>query len=478
MTWVIKIGGAPVFGVLLYFSQDSPILLPLAFPAFTGLFYILDTFVQPGLRLLAITFFILAYSLATFSYLTHVANTPLGLILVIIPWVIYTIPMLFSIFCKRRVVEAFAFAWLIGEIVFLTIPIGNPYLIAGTPLSYLPDAIQWYRYSGPIGGSIWLLGLSYLLYRTLIRKDMPYYALAFGVVLPVLCSLLIGWSVSDNGHRKDRTVGIVALQADNIAIDSILRQNKTVKCDYILSPEAIFSFSQSSISIHPRLTSIRRSLQASLKNSTVFIGAYLILPDHTVTNSMVTYSREDTPQFRYKRRYIPFGEYLPWRSLLGEITWINEAIPYELTAVPNESEIIRIGGDNISPLICYEGIFLNDMCDYCQQGAEIFFVSASNEMVNNMHCERQMVNINRANAIATNRYIVRATQEGLSYVVDNRGRIKNIHSVSDALIVQRVALISPLTFYCKYHDGIIFIYLFLCVGGLAWCLIRSLRKSV
>ena len=118
------------------------------------------------------------------------------------------------------------------------------------------------------------------------------------------------------------------------------------------------------------------------------------------------------------------------------------------------------------------------MCDYCQQGAEIFFVSASNEMVNNMHCERQMVNINRANAIATNRYIVRATQEGLSYVVDNRGRIKNIHSVSDALIVQRVALISPLTFYCKYHDGIIFIYLFLCVGGLAWCLIRSLIKSL
>ena len=47
--------------------------------------------------------------------------------------------MLFSIFCKRRVVEAFAFAWLIGEIVFLTIPIGNPYLVARLELSSLPD---------------------------------------------------------------------------------------------------------------------------------------------------------------------------------------------------------------------------------------------------------------------------------------------------------------------------------------------------
>lgn len=480
MSALLKTGGAPVLGVLLYFSQDSSILLPLAFAAFTGLFYVLGSSARPGMHLLYIALFTSAYTLANFSYLTHGAadGSLLALVLAIIPWAIYMMPMLAVIFCKRRVVEAFAFAWLIGEIVFLTVPIGNPYLIAGTPLAYLPDAIQWYRYTGPIGGSFWLLGLSYLLYRTLIRKDMPYYALTLGAVLPVLCSFLIGWSVGGNGQHKERTVGIVSLQAGNAAIDSILRQNKTVKCDYILSPEAISSFSQSSMFIHPTLTSIRRSLQDSLRNSTVFIGAFLILPDHTVTNSMVAYSREDAPQFRYKRRYIPFGEYLPWRSLIGGIQWINEAIPYDLTPVSNQSEIIRISDDNISPLICYEGIFLNDLCGYCQQGAEIFFVSASNEMVNNMHCERQMVNISRANAIATNRYIVRATQEGLSYVVDNSGRIENIHCISDALIVQRVALISPLTFYCKYHDGIIFTYLFLCVVGLAWFLIRSRRKSL
>lgn len=479
MNTLVKIGVAPILGVLLYFSQDGLVLLPLAFVAFTGLFYLLDSTLRPGMRLLCIALFTAAYALANFSYLTHAAadGSLLALVLAVIPWFVYMVPMLAAIFCKRRMVEAFVFAWLIGEIIFLVIPIGNPYLMAGTPLSYLPDAIQWYRYTGPIGGSIWLLGLSYLLYRTLIRKNLPYYTLGVGTVLPILCSLLIGGSVAANNGHKERTVGIVALQAGNTAIDSLLRRHNTISCDYILSPEAISSFAQSSMFVHPTLTAIRRSLQDSLKNSTVFIGAYLVMPDHTVTNSMVAYSRDDAPQFRYKSRYIPFGEYLPWRSVLGGIKWINEAIPYDLTAVPNTSEIIRIGEDNIAPLICYEGIFLQDMCEYCRQGAEIFFVAASNEMVNNMHCERQMVNINRANAIATNRYVVRATQAGLSYVVDNRGRIKTLNSDSDALIVQKVGLIAPTTFYCRYHEGLILTYLWLGIGGLVGCWVRSRSKS-
>lgn len=478
MMTLLKIGGAPVLGVLLYFSQDSLVLLPLAFAAFTGLFYALGSIRRPGMRLLCIALFIAAYSLANFSYLKHGAadGSLSALALAVIPWAIYMVPMLPVIFCKRRAVEAFIFAWLIGEIIFVIIPIGNPYLIAGSPLSYIPNAIQWYRYTGPVGGSIWLLGLSYVLYRTWIRKDMPYYILALGVVIPVVCGLLIVWSVSGNRLHKERTVGIVSLQAGSGAIDSILRQNKTVKCDYILSPEAISSFSQSSMFIHPMLTAVRRSLQDSLKNSTVFFGAFLIMPDNTVTNSVVAYSRKNTPQFRYKRRYIPFGEYLPYRNLLGRIQWIDAAIPYDLTAVPNQSEIIRVGGDNISPLICYEGIFLNDMCGYCQQGAEIFFVSASNEYVKSMRCERQMVNINRGNAIAANRYIVRATQEGMSYVVDNRGKIQALNANSDAMIVQKVAFISNQTFYSKYHDGIIYTYLILCIGGLVWCIVRSRRN--
>lgn len=477
MRTVLIIGGAPVLGVLLYLSQDSPILLPLAFLAFTGLFYILDSFVRPRLRLICIALFVSAYALSTFSFLSHVANTPLGLLLVLIPWAIYMMPMLLVIFCKRFVVESFVLAWILGELVFVMLPIGNPYLITGTPLSYVPFAIQWYQFTGPIGGSIWLITLSYLFYRTLIKRNMPYYSLALGAILPVLWSLMIGWAeVKDTPKTKVKTVSIVSLQAGNTTIDSILLRHRTVKCDYILSPEAVSTFSQSSMFVHPTLTALRRSLQDSLCKATVFIGVFLTLPDSTLTNGILAYSRESKPQLRFKKRYIPFGEYMPYRDWLGEIAWIKEVIPYDLTAVPNSSEIVQIGSDKIAPLICYEGVFIDDLCTYCNQGAEVIFIAANNEAVNSMHCERQMVNINRGNAIAVNRYIVRATQEGMSYVVDNRGKIQALNANSDAMIVQKVAFISNQTFYSKYHDGIIYTYLILCIGGLVWCIVRSRRN--
>lgn len=468
----LKIGGAPLGGMLLYFSQDHPVLLPLVFIAFISLFYSLGTIRKTGIRLLCIALFAAAYILANFSYLIHAAanGSWTGLILAIIPWTIYMIPMTPAAFCKRYVVEAFVFAWLLGEIIFVRIPIGNSYLVSGTPLSYIPEAIQWYRYSGPFGGSIWVVGLSYLIYRAVIKKDMSYWLVALGISLPVLCSLLIFRFTVTDGQSKERTVAIVSLKAGSRAIDSILQQNNAVTCDYILSPEAISAVPRSSLSTHPTFTALRRSLRDSLRNCTVFTGVFLTMPDRTVSNSVVTYARDRATQIRNKQRFIPFGEYLPCRNILGKIEWINNAVPYDLTATPNRSEIIRIDGDGISPLICYEGIFWDDMCRYCRQGAEIFFISASNEIVDNMHCEKQILNISRANAITTDRSIVRAVQNGLSYAVDNRGRVLAFCDNADSMVVQNVELTSKQTFYTKHYRRIEYLYGFLFIGGIGWCM--------
>ncbi|WP_462376995.1 nitrilase-related carbon-nitrogen hydrolase [Rikenella microfusus] len=123
-----------------------------------------------------------------------------------------------------------------------------------------------------------------------------------------------------------------------------------------------------------------------------------------------------------------------------------------------------------SEVVCYEGIFGDDMCRYCRQGAEIFFISVSNEIVDNMHCEKQMLNISRANAITTDRSIVRAVQNGLSYAVDNRGRVLAFCDNADSMVVQNVELTSKQTFYTKHYRRIEYFYGFLFIGGIGWCM--------
>ena len=477
MVFFFKIAGALVAGGLLYFSHDHWLGLFFILIAFTSIFAILHSTIQGGLRFLYSLVFICTYIILTFSFLGHVAveQSYVGLLLISIPCIVYIIPMTLLLIKCRYTIEIFILAWLCTEVFWNNINIGNPFLLIGTPLSYCPFIIQWYQYTGPWGGSLWILAICYILFYTVIKRKLHLSIFIGIIIIPITISACMFADATKNkGPEKVRKVGAISLEANDAEVASLLQANHSSECQYVVCPEAIAVVSQRSLLTHPVFTQIRRSLCNSLDSSTLFVGIFLYANDGQAANSIVVFSKHKQPLLRHKQRPIPFGEYLPCSGILDKISSIRKLIPYDLHPIPNQAEAIHIDIDFLSPLICYESIFVNDVCRACKSGAEIILVSASNELVNSMHCERQILNILCANAITTNRYFVRATQNALSYIIDNRGFLKQKCGISNAFIACNTIFLQEQTFYCKHNAIIIRFYLLLYIGGLMAYVIISL----
>lgn len=442
--------GSSLCGAALYLSQQGGLLFVVGLIAVGGMCFIVENTMQKWLRFACVNLFFLAYIVPTFWCLSYAApeGSPIGLLLVVIPYTIYVAPMVWMLFVKRHIVEIFLVSWLLSEWFFTWIEIGNPFLQVGTVFSYYPGFIQWYPYTGPLAGSLWLLASTYVLYRLVVARNI-HYGWSVVVLLPIVCSFVLGYA--DNDKPKQRTIGIVALDSENTRIDSILlSHNKETRIDYIFCPEAVWNFLESSFETHPRMTSIRRSLIDSLQDATLIMGVFMFSPEAGLQNAISTYSRNNTSMIRYKQRYIPFGEYVPYPRILGDISFLREFLAYDLVMRENESELFFIHGDTIAPLICYEGVFTQELSKLCRSGAEIVFISASNEMINSGHIEKIIRNLSVANAITLNRSIVRATSNGLSYAVDPHGRILTYSSQENTFLTSNVPLETRKTFYCRY----------------------------
>lgn len=455
--WLYFIGSF-LSGTALYLSQQKSFFFLIGLFAIGGMCFLLENTQNKWVRFTCVNLFFLAYIVLTFCFLAHAAPiaNPIGLLLVFIPYVIYVIPMLWLFFVNRFIIELFLISWLLSEWVFLRIEIGNPFLQIGTSLSYVPQFIQWYQYTGPLGGSLWLLASVYALYRIFVTKNIHYSGLAI-ILIPIVCSLTLGQAHDET--LKKKAIGIVSLDSYNTKIDSILMTNKNeARLDYILCPEAIWSFVEGSFEMHPHMTSIRRSLNDSLQNALLIMGIFMYSQEIGSQNSVVAYSRRSAPIFRYKQRYIPFGEYVPYPNVLGRISFLHNFVPYNLTRHKNESELFIIHQDTIAPLICYEGLFLQELSKLCRSGAEILLISASNIMLNSIHIEKLICNISIGNAISMKRSIARATSNGLSYFINPHGRLIAISEQENTLLKQHIPLLSQKTFYCKYDTILNILY--------------------
>ena len=124
----------------------------------------------------------------------------------------------------------------------------------------------------------------------------------------------------------------------------------------------------------------------------------------------------------HKRHLVPFGEYLPFDALLRPITQALRIPVANFSPGPKEQPLLNVAGYPVSASICYEIAF----------GAEIirglpearFLVTVSNDAwFGNSIGPHQHLEIARARAVETGRYLLRATNTGITAIVGPDGSI-------------------------------------------------------
>jgi apolipoprotein N-acyltransferase len=166
-----------------------------------------------------------------------------------------------------------------------------------------------------------------------------------------------------------------------------------------------------------------------------------------------------------KIHLVPFGEYVPFRSLLafaGELTkQIGEFTP------GSERRLLRAGNLPLGVFICYESIFPDEVRQFASMGAEVFVNVSDDAWFGPSGAPRQHLNMVRMRAIENRRWVLRSTNTGITAVIDPLGRV-----VATAPREQRVALNAPYgviretTIYTRYGDVFAWACVIISVAGL------------
>jgi apolipoprotein N-acyltransferase len=129
-----------------------------------------------------------------------------------------------------------------------------------------------------------------------------------------------------------------------------------------------------------------------------------------------------SPGIYFKRHLVPFGEYLPLRPVLGFILDILE-IPLSDFASGNGGQSPLVAaGHPLAASICYEDIFGQESLDGLPQAA--YLVNVTNDAwFGDSIAPHQHVQMARMRALETGRYMLRATNTGITAIISPKGEI-------------------------------------------------------
>lgn len=138
-------------------------------------------------------------------------------------------------------------------------------------------------------------------------------------------------------------------------------------------------------------------------------------------NSVITVGSERG--FYNKRHLVMFGEYLPLRGLIGS-TLDALAVPNaDFTAGSEEQALLQAGGYPVGVSICFEAIFPEEIRRALPEAA--YLVNVSNDAwFGRSLAPHQHLEMARMRAKETGRALLRATNTGISAIIEPDGRIQ------------------------------------------------------
>jgi len=185
--------------------------------------------------------------------------------------------------------------------------------------------------------------------------------------------------------------------------------------------------------------------------SAFLVGSYSFLPNGERFNAaFAIYPDGEVPTPYFKRVLIPFGEYMPLASYFSRLKELNAragVFSAGTKAMVFAYPMHRTDGTaytlKVSPLICYEDTVPFLARESVRQGAELLVNITSDSWFGRTLAPHQHHLIAAFRAIENRRFLIRATDTGLSAVVDPLGKtIARIPPFSEATATAQVRLLS------------------------------------
>ena len=129
-----------------------------------------------------------------------------------------------------------------------------------------------------------------------------------------------------------------------------------------------------------------------------------------------------TPGVYFKHHLVPFGEYLPLRRWFGALLQVMPLPVADFSAGALEQPPLQAAGHPVGVSICYEIVFGEEIISKLPAAA--FLVNVSNDAwFGDSLAPHQHLEMARMRARETGRYLLRATNTGISAILGPDGRV-------------------------------------------------------
>jgi apolipoprotein N-acyltransferase len=183
-------------------------------------------------------------------------------------------------------------------------------------------------------------------------------------------------------------------------------------------------------------------------------------------NSAVLVSPAGNWSARYdKVHLVPFGEYLPFPQLFafaGGLTKEVGEFKHGESRAP-----LHAGNESLGIFICYESVFPDEIRQFANNGAQLFVNISNDGWYGDSGAYAQHLNQTRMRAVENDRWLLSATDTGVTASIDPYGRV-----VTQLPRKERNALIAPYslnsgtTFYTRHGDWFAYLCAIISLGAL------------
>lgn len=320
----------------------------------------------------------------------------------------------------------FAAAWVVGEWLQTWVLTGFPWLFAGytqlaTPLAAL----------APIGGVMLVGGVLALLAGLLVSVARGPRRVTAGIQIAVIAAVVLVAATLTHTQEGERFE--VALVQGNIDQASKWQRSNRGKilqtyldlsddhwdADLIVWPEA--AVTHYLFQAEPIFRELNR--RSTKHGTSILFGIPMVeeSSDGYIYHNTVAAAGEASGRY-LKQRLVPFGEYVPLQSVLRGLIEFFDLPMSRMNEGPSGQQAFRIGDYRAVAPICYEIAYPDLVADMAKQ-ADVLVTVSNDTWFGTSAGPAQHLQMARMRAVELGRYLVRATNNGMTAVVSPDGSI-------------------------------------------------------
>jgi apolipoprotein N-acyltransferase len=381
--------------------------------------------------------------------------------------------LLFALFCLAKAVQTGVFAMLAGALtrsVFAVPGIAALWVVMEWTHSY--TGFQWLNLGNagsdmsiplrlaPVTG-VWGISFAFALMSAAIASIIlrrPRVRILWLLLLPLLVFLpsvpdaergdasavLVQPNIDDDTDWTPALVNRTEQQLMLLSSTPALHRDRTV--DLIVWPEMPAPFEDTDLNFVGRVAAV-----AKRNHAPVLTGVVARAPDGAPLNSALLMGPDGVAVSRYEKvNLVPFGEFVPWPFGLLTKKVSTEAGDFE---AGRRVVVSSIGSHRIGTFICYESVFPGYIRKFTAAGAEVLVNISNDSWFGKSQARYQHLQIVRMRAAENSRWILRATDNGITTVIDPAGRIVRAAQEYAELAARfEYRYRGGQTFYTRYGD--------------------------